>query len=145
MSQATEMNNSDLPYRILHTMLRVSDLERSINFYRDMLGMTIFSRENYTDGRFTLVFLGYGDSTNIPAIELTYNWDVSTYQHGTRYGHIALEVFDLYKLCDFLHQQGIAVLRAPGHMRFVADETEQSDVIAFIEDPDGYKIELIQA
>ena len=133
------------PSRILHTMFRISDLDSSLDFYQNILGMKVFSRQTYNEGRFTLVFMGYGDSDNNPSIELTYNWDPDTFQHGTRYGHVALEVEDLYALCEHLAEQGVSILRAPGQMSYVATETGQSDIIAFIEDPDGYKIELIQA
>jgi len=145
MTTTTQVYNSMTPSRILHTMFRVSDLEQSIAFYQNALGMRVFSRETYTEGKFTLVFMGYGDAQSSPSIELTYNWDPDAYQHGTRYGHVALGVEDLYGLCERLTKQGITVLRAPGQMSYVSDETGESDVIAFIEDPDGYKIELIQA
>lgn len=145
MSKNSNKEKIELPSRILHTMFRVSNLDRSINFYQHRLGMKIFARETYSEGRFTLVFLGYGDANGNPSIELTYNWDPSVYQHGTRYGHVALEVADLYALCANLATQGVAILREPSQMGYLADETGQSDIIAFIEDPDGYKIELIQA
>ena len=141
-----ELSEEDktIPSKILHTMLRVVDLDRSVKFYKNILGMKTFSRETYTEGRFTLVFMGYGDSANNPAIELTHNWDPESYQHGSRYGHIALAVEDLYGLCDRLDKQGVRISRAPGRMNYAAEETGHSDTIAFIEDPDGYKIELIQ-
>lgn len=137
-------DQSTIPSRIIHTMLRVNDLDRSIDFYENKLGMKVFSRETYSEGRFTLVFMGYGNSTHSPSIELTYNWDAEEYQHGTRYGHLALEVADLYGLCDQLVEQGVTLSRAPGRMSYAAKETGHSDTIAFFEDPDGYKIELIQ-
>ena len=133
------------PTRILHTMLRISDLDRSQDFYQNILGMKVFSRQTYSEGRFTLVFMGYGDTDSEPSIELTYNWAPDAYQQGTRYGHVALEVNDLRALCKHLFEQGVTILREPGPMNYVADETGQTDIIAFIEDPDGYKIELIQA
>lgn len=145
LSKELRKEDKTIPSRILHTMLRVSDLDRSVDFYENALGMKVFSRETYTEGRFTLVFMGYGDSANNPSIELTYNWDTKPYQHGSRYGHIALGVVDIYGLCDRLAKQGISMSRAPGRMTYVAEETGNSDTIAFIEDPDGYKIELIQA
>ena len=145
MNKALRKVDKTIPTRILHTMQRINDLDRSIEFYQSALGMKIFSRETYTEGRFTLVFMGYGDSDNHPSIELTYNWDTKPYTHGNRYGHIALEVEDLYGLYDRLAQQGITLSRAPGRMNYVSDESAHSDTIAFIEDPDGYKIELIQA
>ena len=145
MNKMVSKEDKTIPSRILHTMLRISDLDRSVDFYERALGMSIFSRETYTEGRFTLVFMGYGDSVNQPSIELTYNWDSEPYQHGSRYGHIALAVEDLYGLCDRLAKQGINISRAPGRMKYAAEETGHSDTIAFIEDPDGYKIELIQS
>jgi len=144
MSKQKSGEKKVLPSRILHTMFRVSDLENSLSFYENALGMSVFSRETYSEGRFTLVFLGYGNPDSNPSIELTYNWGPDLYQHGTRYGHVALEVDDLQVLCDNLSKQGVPILREPGPMNYVADETGQSDVIAFIEDPDGYKIQLIQ-
>lgn len=144
MTQPLNKQRATVPSRILHTMLRISDLDRSVDFYQNSLGMRVFSRETYSEGRFTLIFMGYGDEANGPSVELTYNWDTQPYQHGTRYGHIALAVEDLYGLCDHLAEQGITISRAPGRMSFSADETGASDTIAFIEDPDGYKIELIQ-
>jgi lactoylglutathione lyase len=141
-------NNSKqaaIPSRILYSMLRVVELERSVAFYRDTLGMNELRRENFTEGRFTLVFMGYGDETSNASVELTYNWDEAGYQHGTAYGHIALEVGDIYTACKRLAGLGVSVLREPGSMLYAADETGHREKIAFIEDPDGYKIELIQA
>lgn len=138
-------NSSPFPTRVLYTMFRVSDLDRSIAFYRDALGMKELRRENFTEGRFTLVFIGYGDESSHAVIELTYNWDENTYQHGTRYGHVALGVKDIYASCDYLEKLGVIILRTPGPMAYVTDETGVKEVIAFIEDPDGYKIELIQS
>jgi lactoylglutathione lyase len=133
------------PTRMLYTMFRVSDLDRSIVFYRDALGMKELRREHFTEGRFTLVFIGYGDESSNAVIELTYNWDENTYQHGTRYGHIALGVTDIYASCRYLVKLGVTILRNPGPMTYAADGTGVKEVIAFIEDPDGYKIELIQS
>tara|TARA_R110002073_G_scaffold250588_1_gene413299 strand:- start:441 stop:923 length:483 start_codon:yes stop_codon:yes gene_type:complete len=140
----TQNGLSTLPTRVLYTMFRVSDLDRSIAFYRDALGMKELRRENFTEGRFTLVFIGYGDEASNAVIELTYNWDENTYQHGTRYGHVALGVTDIYATCTHLGKLGVTVLRGPGPMTYSVDETGVKEVIAFIEDPDGYKIELIQ-
>ena len=126
-------------------MFRVSNLETSIQFYRKALGMRELYRENFTEGRFTLVFMGYGDEQTHPAIELTYNWDQDSYQHGTRYGHVALEVVDIYAACKRIAKEGYTVLRDAGPMTFAVDETGHKELIAFVEDPDGYKIELIQA
>jgi lactoylglutathione lyase len=141
----TQNSLPNFPTRMLYTMFRVSDLDRSLTFYRDALGMTELRRENFTEGRFTLVFVGYGDEVSNAVIELTYNWDENTYQHGTRYGHVALGVTDIYASCVYLVKLGVTILRNPGPMAFATDETGVKEVIAFIEDPDGYKIELIQA
>ena len=140
-------NNADpsaLPTRILYTMLRVSNLDRSIAFYRDALGMRELRRETFAEGRFTLVFIGYGDEASNAVIELTYNWDTNAYEHGTGYGHVALEVADINAVCKRLAQTGVKVVRDPGPMSFAVDETGEREDIAFIEDPDGYRIELIE-
>ena len=134
-----------LPSRILYTMLRVSNLESSIAFYRDGLGMHELRRENFTEGRFTLVFIGYGTEAGNAVIELTYNWDENEYTHGSGYGHVALEVSDIHAISNRLKDMGVKVVRQPGPMKFAADETGAREVIAFIEDPDGYRIELIEA
>lgn len=133
------------PSRVLYTMFRVSDLNRSVAFYQEALGMKELRRENFTEGRFTLVFIGYGDEASDAVIELTYNWDEGNYQHGTRYGHVALAVEDIFAACERLAAMGVVVLRDPGPMTYAVDETGHKENIAFIEDPDGYKIELVQA
>jgi len=142
------MNNDSkkaaLPFRILYTMLRVADLERSIEFYTNALGMNELRRENFTEGRFTLVFIGYGDEASNAVIELTFNWDKVNYEHGTGFGHIALMVPDIYAVCKRLEGLGVKIVMQPGPMVFAVDETDHKEEIAFIEDPDGYKIELIQ-
>ena len=132
------------PSRILYTMIRVGDLDKSIAFYSNALGMHELRRETFTEGRFTLVFLGYGDAASNALIELTYNWDEDSYDMGTGYGHVALAVTDIYETCSRLEASGVKVVREPGPMTFAADETGHKENIAFIEDPDGYKIELIQ-
>jgi lactoylglutathione lyase len=124
--------------RILHTMLRVGDLERSIAFYTEVLGMRLLRRQDYPDGKFTLAFIGYGDESEAAVIELTHNWGVSAYEQGTAFGHIAIEVPDAYQACEDMRARGGKVVREAGPMK------HGSTVIAFIEDPDGYKIELIQ-
>jgi lactoylglutathione lyase len=124
--------------RMLHTMLRVGDLERSLAFYGDVLGMTLLRRKDYPTGRFTLAFIGYGGEAEHTVIELTHNWDTRHYDLGTGFGHIALGVEDLYATCDALRAKGARITREPGPMKHGGSE------IAFIEDPDGYKIELIQ-
>ncbi len=124
--------------RILHTMLRVGDLDRSIDFYTTVLGMKVLRRNDYPDGRFTLAFVGYGDESREAVLELTHNWDTKSYEIGTGYGHIALAVEDIYAACDAIRQRGGRITREPGPMK------GGSSVIAFVEDPDGYKIELIE-
>lgn len=123
--------------RILHTMLRVGDLERSIAFYTDVLGMRLLRRNEYPEGKFTLAFLGYGDESEQAVIELTYNWGVDSYELGNGYGHIALEVDDVYQATDAIRQRGGKILREAGPMN------AGTTIIAFVEDPDGYPIELI--
>jgi lactoylglutathione lyase len=122
--------------RILHTMLRVGDLERSIGFYTEVLGMKLLSRKDYPDGKFTLAFVGYGDGD--AEIELTYNYGVDRYELGNAFGHIALEVDDAYATCEEVKRRGGRVTREAGPMK------HGTTVIAFVEDPDGYKIEFIQ-
>jgi lactoylglutathione lyase len=124
--------------RILHTMLRVGDLERSIAFYRDVLGMALISRRDFPDGKFTLAFLGYGRNPEHAEIELTYNWGVDKYELGSAYGHIALGVDDIYATCDRIRTAGGKIVREPGPMK------HGTTVIAFVQDPDGYKVELIE-
>lgn len=123
--------------RLLHTMLRVGDLDRSIDFYTDILGMKLLRRKDYPDGKFTLAFIGYGDESDNTVIELTYNWDVDKYNIGDGYGHIAIEVDDVYKAADDIEQRGGKILRPAGPMN------AGTTIIAFVEDPDGYPIELI--
>ncbi|HLR30743.1 MAG TPA: lactoylglutathione lyase [Paenalcaligenes sp.] len=125
--------------RILHTMLRVGDLQRSIDFYTDVMGMRLLRQKEYPDGRFTLAFVGYQEESEGAVIELTYNWDTSSYDLGDGYGHIAIEVEDAYAACDKIKNNGGNVVREAGPMK------HGTTVIAFVEDPDGYKIELIQA
>lgn len=124
--------------RILHTMLRVGNLERSIEFYTKVLGMRVIRSTEYPSGRFTNTFVGYQDETEGPVLELTYNWDTDSYDLGTAYGHIALEVDDAYAACDKIRALGGKVVREAGPMK------HGTTVIAFVEDPDSYKIELIQ-
>ncbi len=124
--------------RILHTMIRVVNLERSIGFYTEVLGMRLLRRHDYPEGRFTLAFVGYEDEIDGAVIELTHNWDVNEYAPGDGFGHIALEVDDAYRACDEIRGRGGNVVREAGPMK------GGTSVIAFVEDPDGYKIELIQ-
>ncbi|WP_306258620.1 lactoylglutathione lyase [Pararhizobium sp. IMCC21322] len=138
-------DQTSFPTRILYTMLRVGNLDRSIAFYADALGMREMRRETFADARFTLVFMGYGNNPLAPAVELTWNWDETSYQHGTGYGHIALEVQDIYAACARLTNMGVKVTRPAGPMKFAPFETNEKEVIAFLEDPDGYTIELIAA
>lgn len=127
---------ASLTMRILHTMIRVGDLERSIAFYTEVLGMKLLSRKDYPDGQFTLAFVGYGDGD--AEIELTYNYGVDRYELGYAFGHIALEVDDAYATCEEVKRRGGRVTREVGPMK------HGTTVIAFVEDPDGYKIEFIQ-
>jgi lactoylglutathione lyase len=125
--------------RYLHTMLRVFDLDKSIDFYTRHLGMTLLRRTDFEGGRFTLAFLGYGDEKDHTVLELTHNWDqTEPYERGTGYGHIAIGVPDIYGTCRALADEGVAIPRPPGPMK------HGTTVIAFIEDPDGWKIELIE-
>jgi lactoylglutathione lyase len=123
---------------MLHTMLRVGNLQESIDFYCNVLGMKLLRQNDYPDGQFTLAFVGYGDESDHTVIELTHNWGVESYDIGTGYGHIALGVEDIYKACNEIKERGGKVTREPGPMK------HGSTVIAFVEDPTGYKIELIQ-
>ncbi|QMT34260.1 lactoylglutathione lyase [Conchiformibius steedae DSM 2580] len=124
--------------RLLHTMLRVGDLEKSLAFYTEVLGMQLLRRKDYPEGRFTLAFVGYGAESETAVIELTHNWDTDSYDLGNGYGHIALEVDDAYAACDAVRAKGGKVTREAGPMK------HGSTIIAFVEDPDGYKIEFIQ-
>jgi lactoylglutathione lyase len=124
--------------RILHTMIRVADLERSLSFYTEVLGMRLLRRRDYPEGKFTLAFVGYGDEADEAVIELTYNWDVDGYELGNAFGHIAIGVADINKTCADIKQRGGKVVREPGPMK------HGTTVIAFVEDPDGYKLELIE-
>ena len=124
--------------RILHTMLRVGDLERSIRFYTEVLGMRLLRRRDYPEGKFTLAFVGYGDEEHNAVIELTHNWGVERYDIGTAYGHIALAFPDVARACAMVKEHGGKVTREASPMKF------GGGVIAFVEDPDGYKIEFIE-
>ena len=125
--------------RVLHTMIRVSDLEKSLTFYTNLLGMKLLRLHEYPEGKFTLAFVGFGDEKDHAVIELTYNWGVASYDKGNAFGHIAIEVEDAYNTCELIKSKGGKVVREAGAMQ------HGTTVIAFIEDPDGYKIELIQA
>jgi lactoylglutathione lyase len=124
--------------RMLHTMIRVGDLNRSLRFYCDVLGMKLLRRKDYESGRFTLAFVGYGDESSNTVVELTHNWDTDRYDLGTGFGHLALGVDGIYATCDALRAKGAKITREPGPMKHGGSE------IAFVEDPDGYKIELIE-
>ncbi len=124
--------------RMLHTMLRVGDLQKSLDFYTEVLGMKLLRKRDYPEGKFTLAFVGYGDENDHTVLELTHNWDTAKYELGNGYGHIAVEVQDAYKACDAVRAKGGNVVREAGPMKHGAT------VIAFVEDPDGYKIEFIQ-
>lgn len=130
---------SELKARMLHTMLRVKDLDKSIHFYTKILGMSLLRQHNFESGRFTLAFVGYGSEETDAVLELTFNWDeTSGYDLGRGYGHIALGVPDIYSTCEQLRDAGAKIIREPGPMK------HGSTIIAFIEDPDGYQVELIE-
>ncbi len=124
--------------RFLHTMLRVGNLDRSIVFYRNVMGMELFSRRDFPEGKFTLAFVGYARNPEQAEIELTFNWDVESYELGTGYGHVALGVDDIHAVCERIRAAGGKITREPGPMK------HGTTVIAFVQDPDGYKIELIE-
>ena len=123
--------------RILHTMLRVVDLQKSIEFYTKILGMKLLRQKDYPEGKFTLAFVGYGDEKDEAVIELTHNWDTDAYELGDAFGHIAIEVDDVYKACEEMRNSGGKIIRDAGPMN------AGTTIIAFVEDPDGYQIELI--
>ena len=125
--------------RLLHTMLRMGDLDRSIQFYTEILGMQLLRKKEYPDGEFTLAFLGYGEERDHTVIELTYNWGVDHYELGGGFGHLAIEVDDVYKAAEEIRNRGGKVIREPGPMN------AGTTIIAFVEDPDGYQIELLGA
>lgn len=124
--------------RLLHTMIRVGDLQRSIDFYTQVLGMRLLRRSDYPSGRFTNAFVGYDDESRAAVLELTHNWDTKSYDMGSGFGHVAVEVEDAYKACEEVKKRGGKVSREPGPMK------HGTTVIAFVEDPDGYKIEFVQ-
>jgi len=130
--------SENLAMRLLHTMLRVGNLDESLKFYCDLLGMTLLRRKDYPGGEFTLAFVGYGDEADHTVLELTYNWGTETYNLGDGYGHIAIGVDDIHATCANIRDRGGKVTREPGPMK------HGSTVIAFVEDPNGYKVELIQ-
>ena len=126
-------------FRLLHTMIRVRDLDASLRFYTDLLGMSLLRKRDYPTGKFTLAFVGYGDESNNTVIELTHNWDqTEPYNLGSAFGHLAVGVPDVYKTCERLAAAGVKIPRPAGPM------AHGGSVIAFIEDPDGYRIELVQ-
>lgn len=124
--------------RILHTMIRVGDLDRSVDFYTKVMGMRLLRRQDYPEGRFTLAFVGYHDEADGAVLELTHNWDTDAYELGNGYGHVALAVPDAAKACEEVRDRGGKVVREAGPMK------HGTTVIAFVEDPDGYKVELIE-
>ncbi len=126
-------------YRLLHTMIRVKDLNKSVEFYSQHLGMKVLRKKDFPGGKFTNVFMGYGEESNNTVLELTYNWDqVEEYTHGSGFGHLAVAVPNIYQACEKMGEDGVSIPRPPGPMK------HSTTVIAFIEDPDGYKIELIE-
>ena len=137
MDTATSVAKTN--FRMLHTMLRVRDLDKSLKFFCDALGMRVLRKQDYPEGRFTLAFVGYGGEDDHTVLELTYNWDQDKpYELGGGYGHVAIGVPDIYKTCEELEKKGIKIVRPPGPMK------HGTTVIAFVEDPDGYKVELIE-
>ena len=132
------VNRNSMDMRLLHTMIRVNPLEESLRFYCEQLGMKLLRKKDYPGGRFTLAFVGYGSEDEGTVIELTHNWDTDHYQLGDAFGHIAIGVGDIYKCCEELRANGVKVVREPGPMK------HGGTVIAFIEDPNGYRIELIE-
>ncbi|HSJ97259.1 MAG TPA: lactoylglutathione lyase [Myxococcota bacterium] len=124
--------------RLLHTMLRVRDLDAALRFYCDGLGMRLLRRKDYPGGQFTLAFVGYGEESDTAVLELTHNWDGRDYQLGTAFGHVAIGVDDIRATCEALRARGVRITREPGPMQ------HGTTVIAFVEDPDGYKVELIE-
>lgn len=124
--------------RMMHTMLRVTDLDRALAFYCDVMDMKLLRRKDYPEGRFTLAFVGYGDESASTVLELTHNWDTDAYEMGSAYGHVAIGVDDVYASCDRIRARGGKIVREAGPMK------GGRSVIAFVEDPDGYKVELLQ-
>jgi lactoylglutathione lyase len=124
--------------RLLHTMIRVNDLDESLRFYCDALGMRLLKKKEFPEGRFTLAFVGYDDEEKAAAIELTYNWDTHHYDQGNGFGHIALKTLDIYRPCEELRAKGVKIVREPGPMK------HGTTLIAFVADPNGYHIELIE-
>ena len=134
-----DTTTTNAQYRLAHTMIRVTDLKKSLDFYTRMLGMQVLRSTDYPDGKFTNTFIGYGPEASYPAVELTHNWDQDqAYDLGGGWGHLAIEVPDVYETCQQLEQEGVKITRAPGPMKHGTRN------IAFIEDPDGYKIELLE-
>lgn len=123
--------------RLLHTMLRVRNLDTSLSFYTDVLGMTLLRQKDYPDGKFTLAFLGYGPESDVTALELTHNWDTDDYDMGNAFGHLAIQVDDVYEACEAIRAKGGVITREPGPMK------HGTTILAFCQDPDGYAIELL--
>lgn len=138
-AEAVRPGATSTRFRMLHTMIRVKDLDKSLAFYTGPLGMKVLRKRDYPDGKFTLAFVGYGDEESNTVIELTHNWGrAEPYEIGTGFGHVALGVPDIYKTCEEMAKQGVKITQPPGPMKHGTTH------IAFIEDPDGYKIELVQ-
>ena len=124
--------------RLLHVMLRIRNIEKTVTFYQDIFGMTLLRQKDYPSGRFTLLFMGYGDEKDNTVLEFTHNWDTTDYELGSAYGHIAIGVDDIYAACKKIEEKGCKITRPPGPMK------HGTTLLAFVEDPDGYKIELLQ-
>jgi len=138
-TQTASEDGAKAGFRMLHTMVRVKDLDKSLDFYTRLLGMTLLRKKDFPGGKFTLAFVGYGEESDTAVLELTHNWDQDApYELGDGYGHIAIGVPDIYATCEALEKEGAKIPRPPGPMK------HGTAVIAFVEDPDGYKIELIE-
>ena len=124
--------------RLLHVMLRIRNIEKTVTFYQDIFGMSLLRQKDYPSGRFTLLFMGYGDEKDNTVLEFTHNWDTTDYELGSAYGHIAIGVDDIYAACKKIEEKGCNITRPPGPMK------HGTTLLAFVEDPDGYKIELLQ-
>ena len=138
------MTPANAPHRVMHTMIRVRDLDASLDFYTRLLGMKLLRRKDYPEGRFSLAFVGYGAEIDHAVIELTHNWDTQDYDHGSAYGHVALRVANVERTCRYLAEANVQVVRAPVPMTHSSPQRQAPENIAFVADPDGYRLELIE-